>query len=254
MVSIRREIKRLLKMEEYNNSIICVDRKFMNRHWEICDEKKELQEKLDDYNYFLTKLIEKVNELNASVYTIKNDGKGMPVFVCVVDKRTLSCNKGDSHYLSGDVDFFILTPETVRWSRGRYNHRNFPFMETAFSEKFVTINELHCDNSGVHCNSSELSEFENRGYATMMLDALLDIIVKEKKQGFETIQSIGGMLYFGDVKTEFRRKKRNAFYLKRGFIITDNKGNQNEDTADGHFQADVVDLLSNRTQRQIKAG
>ena len=184
---------------------------------------KDLQLKLDVYNKFEKAYPEIVETHSAKVIDIipnKDDE-----LVCVL-KMSSNIFMLVSPYIVDNA----IEPRAV----------GFPVMMCSFFDDLIEINELHTDR-GVKNHFTGLYAFEDKGYGTILLDAMVDYALKN---GYKTDCFVKGTLYEGDAETDERKMRRNMFYSKRGFNVS-----PNIDTDKGTIRATIDQLLDNRKNR-----
>ena len=173
---------------------------------EIVKENQQLKSKVDDLNELQLKLKRKLQGTGAVVYDMQIDKEGNMSYVCVQDKRIYQYDKDrNTVFCKGDVNIFVLSPYVFPSKRdGKFT--DMPFLRAEFSSDHVEIVELHSDTDGDFC--------ENKGYGTMMVNALIRI-AKESDCSLIT-----GSLSSVDAETPEAKEKRNGFYKKRGFELS----------------------------------
>lgn len=182
-------------------------------HWKDITQKYNSQS--EEFRRFKTKvqweqdlittLQNKMSGMGAVVYHIKKDNNQNNTYVCVQDRRKPHYDTGSgTYFLNGELNIFVLSTE-VYPSKVKTAYTDMPFLQTDFNGKCVTIHEVHCDHKGYN--------YEGKGYATMMIDALYQI-AKESN-----CLSITGTLSEQDAKTEERKARRNGFYKRKGFTL-----------------------------------
>lgn len=166
--------------------------------------RNHINEKEDKQRFFQT-LVSKLEGTGAAIHAIKQNKKGIDTYVCVIDRRSpeVDCRTNDA-YMSGDVDLFVLN-EDIYPSRIAMKYNDVPYLQAEFHGTDVKICELHSDVDG--------ERYENCGYGTMLVEALIAIA---KKSGCNYVH---GMLSNVDAQTEDAKNKRNGFYRKRGFTL-----------------------------------
>ena len=82
---------------------------------------------------------------------------------------------------------------------------DMPYLQSTFSNEHVTLDELHSDISG--------RNYQNQGYATMMLASLIKIALEAN------CTSLGGHLSWVDAPSEKEKESRNSFYQNKGFTL-----------------------------------
>lgn len=170
-----------------------------------CDEMQRLSEQLQVENDLIRVLQNKLNGTGAVVFCIKKDRLQNDSYICVQDHRSphYDTNSGDFH-LNGDLNIFVLSKE-IRPSRISERYVDMPYLQARFDGPHIVIDEIHCDHRGY--------EYENKGYATMMIDALKEIAKRSN------CVSISGKLSPVDAKSEKQKQKRNEFYKYNGFTL-----------------------------------
>lgn len=170
-----------------------------------CSKLRELEYKVNGEKTFISKLKNKLNGTKSVVYHIKKDRDGMDTYVCVQDLRKPRMAENKAPYLSGDLNIFIMNTR-INPSDCDCRYNDMPFLQARFDEKKVHIYELHSCINGV--------SYENKGYGTMMLEALIDI---GRESGCTSIE---GHLSIVDCDTDEKRDRRNRFYKNRRFILS----------------------------------
>ncbi len=142
----------------------------------------------------MSNLKEKLNGTKAIVYSIRSDKHGNDTFICVQDNRKFNIS---FLRFEGSLNIFILSSIIAPQHRPE-KYKDMPYLESRFVGEKIELYELHSDIIE--------EEYENRGYATMMLDTLLEIARKSN------CTLITGHLTQEDAKTEKQKNKRNNFY------------------------------------------
>lgn len=179
-----------------------------------CNQCHVLKNEKEDAQKFLETLASKLEGTGATVCAIKQNKEGTNTFVCVIDERKPEENYRDGKiYLSGNVNIFVLNQNIYPTQiPGKYN--DMPFLEASFHGPDVKMIELHSDIRGDY--------YENHGYGTMLVDALVAIARKAD------CDNIHGMLSDVDAQTEIAKEKRNGFYRKRGFTLRFNDATEKD--------------------------
>lgn len=164
---------------------------------------KENAQRVQD---LLTTLQQKMIGTGSVIYNIKRDKKQNITYVCVQDHRKPHYQADTEVYFrNGELNIFVLSTE-IYPTKVATAYTDMPFLQATFNGECVTIHELHCDHKGY--------TYEGKGYATMMIDALLQIA---RESG---CISITGMLSEQDAKTDERKVRRNEFYKSKGFTLS----------------------------------
>lgn len=161
---------------------------------------------LNRKQHLLSTVKDKMHGTHATIFDITEDRDGNETYIFVQDQRFLEQDsQQDMCYLKGDLNIFVLSSIIVP-SKVQGRISDMPYMQAVFSRGHVTICELHSDIDG--------SRYERKGYATMMINSLIQIA----KQANCT--SVGGRLYEGDADTLQKKVKRNDFYKNRRFRLS----------------------------------
>lgn len=170
------------------------------------EENARLKMQLRDEQELINILKNKLHGTKAVIYDIKKDKEGNDSYICVRDSRSPSLDD-DFHNinLTGSVDLFVLSA-VIRPSNVSGRYIDMPHLQATFGKTNVVIDELHSDiDDGI---------YENKGYATMLLEVLIDIAKKSN------CKSITGYLSNVDAKTAEKKEKRNGFYSSKGFELS----------------------------------
>ena len=169
-------------------------------------ENTRLKMQLRDERKLIDTLKNKLYGTMAVIYDIKKDKMGNDSYICVKDSRSPSLDD-DFHNinLTGSVDLFVLSAIIYPYNvPGCYI--DMPHLRATFGKTKVVIDELHSDmNGGI---------YENKGYATMLLEVLIAIA---KKSDYTIIT---GRLSSSDAKMAEKKEKRNGFYANKGFELS----------------------------------
>ncbi|MBR2431034.1 hypothetical protein IKB17_06210 [bacterium] len=145
----------------------------------------------------LENLKNKLLDENTVICDIKKDKDGRETFIFMKDLR--------EHSLKGELSLFVLNDIiTPSLTKGKTN--DVPYLLADFNGEKVRIDELHSDMNN--------SMYENKGYASMLVDTLIKIARKSK------CQLIYGTLSSVDAKTEEQKNHRNNFYKHKGFTLS----------------------------------
>lgn len=182
--------------------------KFIEKEYDKkCEESRKKQAKLDDERKLRNMLRDKLRGTEAVIFDIREDKLQNDSYICVQDNREVYWDdERKGYFFYGDLNIFVMSSLIFPDGKNPKKVNDVPYLQASFAGERVTIHELHCDfNEGL---------YENKGYATMMIEALIKIVQKSN------CTSIGGMLSGVDALTDEKKEKRNGFYASRGFSIT----------------------------------
>ena len=165
-------------------------------------ENQNLKECLMQEKSFSEKLKVKLQETHTCVYSIKKDRNERDTYILVQDYRKPFIDKNGFSYMKGDLNIFVMNTDVYGLDLP-YRYIDVPHLLAKFQENHIHIYELH----------SDINNYENRGYGTMMIDTLKEI---GKNSNCE---SISGCLSSVDADTEQKKENRNRFYKSRGFTL-----------------------------------
>lgn len=169
---------------------------YKKQYSKLCEEYQINKNILSAYKKLISNLEFKLKGTKSIVYAVKNDLKGNSSFICLQDRRALNTA---TDALEGDLNLFVLST-VINPEKCPEKYRDMPYLQSSFRGEQVKIYELHSDIDG--------EQYEKHGYATMLLDALIEIAQKANSK------IITGTLSLSDADTETKKKKRNSFYKK----------------------------------------
>lgn len=185
------------------------------------EEKVFLKSNLYRSQQLLSALKKKMHGTHSVIFDIIEDKDGHESYICIQDQRRPEWDSVQNIcFLNGDLNVFVLS-STIAPTEIPGRLVDMPYMQSTFSMGHVIIRELHCDIDG--------NRYENKGYATMMINALIRVAQNSN------CTSVGGRLFRGDADTDRKKSKRNGFYTSKGFTLSFSDNEARE----GTFHLDI---------------